>query len=209
MFREATGGLASRPEGMLIKLSTQSDEPPAGIFRQDLQYARDVRDGKMVDDRFLPVLYEHPPEMVRSGEHLKLENLPLVNPNFGVSVTPSTWSASSRRQNWPARNRCAASWPSMATSRSACAALGPVGGRRLLGAAGTQADAGRPARALRGGRRRDRRRRPGRLARPVGGRPRRGNPRVAVWCHAWAHPSVLERRKEIAPRLQDFEKTAT
>jgi phage terminase large subunit-like protein len=24
------------------------------------------------------------------------------------------------------------------------------------------------------------------------------------WCHAWAHPIVLERRKEIAPRLQDF-----
>ena len=26
------------------------------------------------------------------------------------------------------------------------------------------------------------------------------------WGHAWAHPSVLERRKEIAPRLQDFAK---
>jgi phage terminase large subunit-like protein len=86
MFREATGGLASRPEGMLIKLSTQSDEPPAGIFKQDLQYARDVRDGKIDDKAFLPVLYEHPPEMVASGDHLKLENLALVNPNYGVSV---------------------------------------------------------------------------------------------------------------------------
>lgn len=86
MFREAMGGLASRPEGVVIKLSTQSDEPPAGIFKQDLQYARDVRDGKIEDKAFLPVLYEHPPEMVASGEHLKLENLALVNPNFGVSV---------------------------------------------------------------------------------------------------------------------------
>ena len=25
-----------------------------------------------------------------------------------------------------------------------------------------------------------------------------------AWCHAWAHPSVLERRKDIAPRLHDF-----
>lgn len=25
------------------------------------------------------------------------------------------------------------------------------------------------------------------------------------WAHAWAHPSVLERRKEIAPRLLDFQ----
>ena len=28
--------------------------------------------------------------------------------------------------------------------------------------------------------------------------------RMLHWGHAWAHPSVLERRKEIAPRLQDF-----
>ena len=26
------------------------------------------------------------------------------------------------------------------------------------------------------------------------------------WSHAWAHPSVLQRRKEIAPRLLDFER---
>lgn len=25
-----------------------------------------------------------------------------------------------------------------------------------------------------------------------------------LWTHAWAHPSVFERRKEIAPMLQDF-----
>ena len=27
-----------------------------------------------------------------------------------------------------------------------------------------------------------------------------------TWCHGWAHPSVLERRKDIAPRLHDFAK---
>lgn len=86
MFREAVGGLASRPEGIVIKLTTQSDEPPAGVFRQDLQRMRDVRDGKILDPQSLPVLYEHPPEMVSAGDHLKLENMPLVNPNFGVSV---------------------------------------------------------------------------------------------------------------------------
>ncbi|EHW65244.1 putative phage terminase large subunit domain protein [Escherichia coli DEC10A] len=28
--------------------TTQSNEPPAGVFRQKLQYARDVRDGKLM-----------------------------------------------------------------------------------------------------------------------------------------------------------------
>ena len=86
MLREAIGGLASRPEGFVIYLTTQSDDPPAGVFRQKLQYARDVRDGKIVDPRFVPVIFEHPPEMVASKEHLLVENLAMVNPNLGYSV---------------------------------------------------------------------------------------------------------------------------
>jgi phage terminase large subunit-like protein len=65
MFREATGGLASRPEGFVIYLTTQSDEPPAGVFKQKLDYARDVRDGEDRRPRFVPIIYEHPPEMVK------------------------------------------------------------------------------------------------------------------------------------------------
>ena len=86
MFREALGGLASRPEGFVIWLTTQSDEPPAGVFKQKLDYARDVRDGKIIDPSFVPVIFEHPPEMVASGEALKLENMAMVNPNMGFSV---------------------------------------------------------------------------------------------------------------------------
>lgn len=86
MFREALGGLASRPEGFVVYLTTQSDEPPAGVFRQKLQYARDVRDGKINDPRFVPVIFEHPPDMVEKREHLLAENLGMVNPNLGYSV---------------------------------------------------------------------------------------------------------------------------
>jgi len=86
MFREATGGLASRQEGFVVWLTTQSDEPPAGIFRQKLKYARDVRDGVIVDPGFVPVIFEHPNSMVAKNEHMLLKNLPLVNPNLGYSV---------------------------------------------------------------------------------------------------------------------------
>jgi len=86
MLREAIGGLASRPEGFVMYTTTQSNEPPAGVFKQKLEYARKVRDGEIHDPNFLPVIFEHPPEMVASGDHLLLENLAMVNPNLGYSV---------------------------------------------------------------------------------------------------------------------------
>lgn len=88
MLREATGGLASRPEGFTIYLTTQSDDPPAGVFKQKLQYARDVRDGKVIDPRFVPVLYEYPQAMIDAKEHLEPTIWPMVNPNMGYSVDP-------------------------------------------------------------------------------------------------------------------------
>lgn len=86
MFREATGGLASRPEGCIIYLTTQSDKPPAGVFRQKLLYARGVRDGKIDDKRFLPIIYEFPQRMIDSKEARDPENYHIVNPNMGYSV---------------------------------------------------------------------------------------------------------------------------
>lgn len=215
MFREAMGGLASRPEGIVIKLSTQSDEPPAGIFRQDLQYARDVRDGKIEDRAFLPVLYEHPPEMVASGDHLKLENLALVNPNFGVSVdqaylerefTKAELAGEQSLRGFLAKHgnveiglnlrsdRWAGAdfWEQQGVEkaltldslldRCEVVDVGIDGGGLddLLGLAVV-----------------------GRLKSDAATLEKR---KWLLWTHAWAHPSVMERRKEIAPRLQDFAK---
>ncbi len=86
MLREATGGLASRPEGFVIYITTQSDEPPEGVFKEKLDYARKVRDGEILDPNFVPILFEHPPKLVATKEHMLLENLPMVNPNLGYSV---------------------------------------------------------------------------------------------------------------------------
>ncbi|NNH36555.1 terminase large subunit [Acinetobacter sp. NIPH 2377] len=86
MFREAKGGLASRPEGCVIYLSTMSDEVPCGVFKQLLDYARDIRDGIKVNKQFLPLIYEFPKWMLEAGEHLKIENFYITNPNLGASV---------------------------------------------------------------------------------------------------------------------------
>ncbi|HBI2401775.1 terminase large subunit [Acinetobacter baumannii] len=86
MFREAKGGLTSRPEGCVIYLSTMSDEVPCGVFKQLLDYARDVRDGIKEDKSFLPLIYEFPKHLVEAGEHLKPENFYITNPNLGASV---------------------------------------------------------------------------------------------------------------------------
>jgi len=86
MLREAIGGLASRPEGFVIYATTQSDDPPAGVFRQKLNYARGVRDGLIKDKRFLPVLYEFPKGMLDAGAHKEKANFYVTNPNLGASV---------------------------------------------------------------------------------------------------------------------------
>jgi phage terminase large subunit-like protein len=207
MFREALGGLASRPEGFVIWLTTQSDEPPAGVFKQKLDYARDVRDGKIIDPGFVPIIFEHPPEMVANGDCLKLENMAMVNPNMGYSVDQAFLEREFKKaelaggdtfRGFLAKHANVEIGLNLRSDRWAGADFWekqavPAFSLEWLLEQCEVVDAG-----IDGGGLDDM------LGFAVSGR--RPNGDWLVWTRAWAHPSVLERRKSEASKLRDFAK---
>lgn len=207
MFREAFGGLASRPEGWIVYLTTQSDEPPTGVFKQKLDYARAVRDGKIHDPAFLPVIFEHPDDMVADGSALKLEHMWMTNPNMGFSVDQAFLEREFKKaeasgpesfRGFMAKHGNVELGMNLRSDRWAGAdfweAQGKQPGLTLddLLARSEVVDVG-----IDGGGLDDL------LGLAVLGRDKITREWL-LWTHAWAHPSVLERRKSEAPRFRDF-----
>lgn len=85
VFVEIRGSLAARIDGFLLQISTQSKEPPAGLFKEELKNARAVRDGEM-NLPLLPIIYELPRELAKDGGWKDQSTWPLVNPNLDKSV---------------------------------------------------------------------------------------------------------------------------
>lgn len=207
MIREATGGLLSRPEGFIIWLTTQSNEPPAGVFKSKLTYARGVRDGRIDDNRFLPIIYEFSQEMIKSGEARKPENFHLVNPNIDYSVDRATLE----------RLHMQADIEGEAGMRGFLAKhLNIEIGLALMSDSWVGAEFWEPQAkqgmtlddlleqcevVVVGG---DGGGLDDLLGLAVIGRVRESRTWLH-WAHAWAHPTVLERRKSEAPRLRDLE----
>lgn len=207
MFREALGGLASRPEGFVVYLTTQSDEPPAGVFAQKLQYARDVRDGKIVDPGFVPVIYEFPEAMVSAGQHLVPANFGLVNPNLGYSVDraflerefgKAKIAGQGSLRGFLAKHLNVQIGMSLRSDRWAGADFWEKAGDQALTLDELLRRSEVVVTGIDGGGLDDL------MGLALIGRCR-DTGRWLTWAHAWAHQIVLERRQEIAPALLDFQ----
>lgn len=207
MLREATGGMISRPEGFVVYLTTQSDAPPAGVFKDKLDYARNVRDGKVVDKRFLPVIYEFPDAMIKSEAYMRPENFYITNPNLGRSVSQD-WleremgkelgKDASTRATFLAKHLNVEIGMNLRSNRWPGA---DFWSRRADGGLTFEALLDRSevvAVGIDGGGLDDL------FGLCVLGREK-DTKRWLAWHHAWAHEGVLDRRKSIAPRLRDFE----
>ncbi|UXU73812.1 MULTISPECIES: terminase large subunit [unclassified Paracoccus (in: a-proteobacteria)] len=208
MLREATGGLVSRPEGFVIYLTTQSDAPPAGVFKDKLDYARDVRDGKIDDKRFLPVLYEFPQAMLDAEAYLDPANFYITNPNIGRSVSQE-WleremrkelaKDASTRATFLAKHLNVEIGMNLRANRWPGADYWSKRARKGLDLAEVLDRSEVVVVGVDGGGLDDL------FGLAVVGRDRETKDWLA-WCHAWCHDGVLERRKGIAARLRDFER---
>ena len=206
MMLEARGGQSSRPEGLVLTITTESDEEPVGVYKAKLEYARKVRDGEIHAPHFLPLLYEWPEDMLKSKDYAKPENFHLVNPGWGMSVDPVDFSREfeqavesgpaalrlfyAKRLNVPPSENVGDTWagaefwqqcgdPTLTfeelLKRSEVCTVGVDGGGL-----------------------------DDLLGLTVIGRER-GTGKWLWWSHAWAHPIVLQRRKDIASKLRDLE----
>lgn len=206
MFREAMGGLAARPEGFVIYLTTMSDDAPAGEFKAKLDYARQVRDGAVVDPAFLPVIYEFPAGMLADEAHRDPANFYVTNPNLGASVDVEFLNREFRKaqeagehalRDFEAKHLNVPIGTALASNSWAGAEYWQAQAEHglTLDALLTRCEVA--TLGIDGGGLDDL------LGLAVVGRER-GSGRWLAWNKAWAHPVALARRKSIAARLRDF-----
>lgn len=203
------GGMMPFDEAFLAIITTQSDEAPTGVFKDDLHKAREIRDGKR-EGAMLPVLYEFPRHMQvdKAKPWRDPANWAFANPNLGRSIALDKLVTAFADEE--AKGEAALrTWASQHLNIEIGLALRSDGwvGAEFWESAATEpftldellarcevVDVG-----IDGGGLDDL------LGLCVIGRELKTHDWL-VWTHAWAHPSVLERRKAEAERFRDFAK---
>lgn len=210
VLRQIRGGLMPFPESLLVMISTQSDHPPAGVFKTELQYARGVRDGRIAGGRLLPVLYEFP-EAVQTGRNQPWRDPKLwhlVTPNLGRSITLQRLIDGMARAEhdgaheviaWATQHLNVEVGLALQSNRWRGADYWERAGDPAITLEAILARSEVVAAGIDGGGLDDL------MAVSVIGRDRETKDWLH-WAHAWAHPEVLEQRPEIAGLLRDFER---
>lgn len=195
------GGLISQPEGFLVTITTQSERPPAGVFRSELQKARAVRDGSLKAP-ILPLIYEFP----KGVDWRDPANWPMVTPNNGRSITverlvseyhAAEAAGEEELRRWASQHLNVEIGLALMSDRWAGADFWEAQGTAGL----TLEEVIKRSEVLTvgidGGGLDDL------LGLAVIGRDARTHEWLH-WGHAWAHPSVMERRKSESSRFSDF-----
>lgn len=210
VIRQIRGGMMPFPEACLVMITTQSDHPPQGVFKSELQYARGVRDGRITEGvRLLPVLYEFPESVQTSKEEAWRDPdlWGMVTPNMGLSISLDRLIAGYQRAMEDGQGELIA-WATQHLNVEVGLALHS---NRWSGADHWEA-AGQKGLTLKkileqsdvvvcgidGGGLDDL------FAKGIVGRHRETKQWMA-WVHAWAHAEVLERRKDISGLLKSFQ----
>lgn len=210
VMQQIRGGGITMQGGQVLMITTQSAEPPEGVWKTELKKARAIRDGVGGEAPILlPVLYEFPRELQRKQEYWRdRKNWPLLLPNLGRSIDPQRL-AEDYENNGRVNDEAEQIWASQHLNIEIGVGIGDnswVGADYWELAADRTLDLDELLRRSEvvtfggdGGGLDDL------LGAAVIGRERVTR-RWLIWNHAWVHPKVLEKRKEIASRLKDFER---
>jgi phage terminase large subunit-like protein len=205
------GGLVSQPEAFIVFITTQSERPPAGVFKAELDKARAIRDGKR-NGSMLPVLYEFPDDIASDQSKWgNPSNWWMVTPNRGRSIeierlqeeyqTAKDTSEEEFRR-WASQHLNLEIGIALRSDRWAGAEFWQARADKSLTLESLLDRSEVAVVGIDGGGLDD-------LAGlAVLGREK-GTRNWLLWSHAWAHQCVLGRRKEIANRLDDFQKEGT
>jgi phage terminase large subunit-like protein len=204
------GGLLPNPEGFLVFITTQSDEPPRGAFRAELMVARAIRDGK-AQGAMLPVLYEFPEDIANDPADPPAwqdsRNWWMVTPNRDRSVTikrlEEDWAQAKAKGpgeiiRWASQHLNIEIGLALRSDRWVGADLWQRAADRTLTLDALIERSEVVVIGIDGGGLDDL------LGLAVLGRDRFTR-HWLLWSRAWAHASVLERRKSEGSVLRDFE----
>jgi phage terminase large subunit-like protein len=210
VLRQVRGGLEKTPEGLLVITTTQSDDVPAGAFKDELLIARKIRDGHFRGQSIrpmLPIIYEFPREIAHDQDRWQdPSNWGMVMPNLGRSV-----HLESLRADWETErtkgDHAIRVWASQHLNIEIGVGLksdGWPGAEFWAGAVDETLDLDSLIErsevvvvGVDGGGLDDL------FGLSLIGRERETK-NWLCWSHAWCHRGVLNRRRSIASRLEDF-----